>query len=104
MTVLSGLSLTACLCTVAAVRAADVIVVVSGTDGALPSVVAGLVETPVVNPHAPTPALLRCSTTPVPKHTCHKAAQCLPYMRLSQHHVVHLLPLQPSACAYRRTR
>lgn len=31
-----------------AVRAADVIVVVSGTDGALPSVVAGLVETPVV--------------------------------------------------------
>ena len=33
----------------AAVRAADVIVVVSGTDGALPSVVAGLVETPVVS-------------------------------------------------------
>ena len=32
----------------AAVRAADVFVVVSGTDGALPSVVAGLVETPVV--------------------------------------------------------
>lgn len=31
-----------------AVRAADVIVVVSGTDGALPSVVAGLVDTPVV--------------------------------------------------------
>lgn len=33
----------------AAVRAADVIVVVSGTDGALPSVVAGLVDTPVVS-------------------------------------------------------
>ncbi len=33
----------------AAVIAADVIVVVSGTDGALPSVVAGLVETPVVS-------------------------------------------------------
>lgn len=33
----------------AAVRAADVIVVVSGTDGALASVVAGLVETPVVS-------------------------------------------------------
>ena len=32
----------------AAVRAADVIVVVSGTDGALPSVVAGLVEAPVI--------------------------------------------------------
>ncbi len=33
---------------VAAVRAADVIVVVAGTDGALPSVVAGLVEAPVI--------------------------------------------------------
>lgn len=32
----------------AAVRAADVIVVVAGTDGALPSVVAGLVEAPVI--------------------------------------------------------
>ncbi|CAL5220086.1 g2037 [Coccomyxa viridis] len=31
-----------------AVRAADVIVVVAGTDGALPSVVAGLVEAPVI--------------------------------------------------------
>lgn len=39
---------TSCMC--AAVRAADVIVVVSGTDGALPSVVAGLVDTPVVSP------------------------------------------------------
>lgn len=38
------------MCWIAAVRAADVIVVVSGTDGALPSVVAGLVETPVVSP------------------------------------------------------
>ena len=36
-----------CAC-VAAVRAADVIVVVAGTDGALPSVVAGLVEAPVI--------------------------------------------------------
>jgi NCAIR mutase (PurE)-related protein len=33
---------------IAAVRAADVIVVVAGTDGALPSVVAGLVEAPVI--------------------------------------------------------
>jgi len=32
----------------AAVRAADVIVVVAGTDGALPAVVAGLVEAPVI--------------------------------------------------------
>ena len=32
----------------AAVRAADVVVVISGTDGALPSVVAGLVESPVI--------------------------------------------------------
>jgi len=32
----------------AAVRAADVVVVVAGTDGALPAVVAGLVEAPVV--------------------------------------------------------
>lgn len=32
----------------AAVRAADVVVVVSGTDGVLPSVVAGLVEAPVI--------------------------------------------------------
>ena len=31
-----------------AVRAADVVVVVSGTDGALPAVVAGLVEAPVI--------------------------------------------------------
>ncbi|EIE25089.1 hypothetical protein COCSUDRAFT_35637 [Coccomyxa subellipsoidea C-169] len=31
-----------------AVRAADVVVVISGTDGALPAVVAGLVEAPVV--------------------------------------------------------
>ncbi len=31
-----------------AVRAADVVVVVAGTDGALPAVVAGLVEAPVV--------------------------------------------------------
>lgn len=31
-----------------AVRAADVVVVVVGTDGALPAVVAGLVEAPVV--------------------------------------------------------
>lgn len=37
------------VCVCAAVRAADVIVVVSGTDGALPSVVAGLVDTPVVS-------------------------------------------------------
>ena len=37
------------VCPHAAVRAADVIVVVSGTDGALASVVAGLVETPVVS-------------------------------------------------------
>ncbi len=29
-------------------RAADVIVVVAGTDGALPAVVAGLVEAPVI--------------------------------------------------------
>ena len=36
-----------CAC-IAAVRAADVIVVVAGTDGALPSVVAGLVEAPVI--------------------------------------------------------
>lgn len=32
----------------AAVRAADVVVVISGTDGALPAVVAGLVESPVI--------------------------------------------------------
>ncbi len=32
----------------AAVRAADVVVVISGTDGALPAVVAGLVEAPVI--------------------------------------------------------
>ena len=37
-----------CICCRAAVRAADVIVVVAGTDGALPSVVAGLVEAPVI--------------------------------------------------------
>ena len=43
-----GLS-SVCTYHAAAVRAADVIVVVSGTDGALPSVVAGLVETPVVS-------------------------------------------------------
>ena len=35
-------------CRAAAVRAADVIVVVAGTDGALPAVVAGLVEAPVI--------------------------------------------------------
>lgn len=31
-----------------AVRAADVVVVVSGMDGSLPSVIAGLVDSPVV--------------------------------------------------------
>ena len=36
------------MCVAAAVRAADVVVVISGTDGALPAVVAGLVEAPVV--------------------------------------------------------
>ena len=33
-----------------AVRAADVVIVVSGMDGSLPSVIAGLVDSPVVRP------------------------------------------------------
>lgn len=35
------------------IRAADVVVVVAGMDGALPSVVAGLVEAPVVRSGPP---------------------------------------------------
>ena len=33
-----------------AVRAADVVIVVAGMDGSLPSVIAGLVDSPVVRP------------------------------------------------------
>ena len=51
------------------IRAADVVIVVAGMDGALPSVVAGLVEAPVVRPplcvfppfSLPLPPLSRCS-------------------------------------------
>ena len=32
-----------------AVRAADVVIVISGMDGSLPSVIAGLVDSPVVS-------------------------------------------------------
>ena len=45
-------------------RAADVIVVVSGTDGALASVVAGLVETPVVRQD--TSRMWNCNNPEVP--------------------------------------
>lgn len=51
-------------------RAADVIVVVSGTDGALPSVVAGLVDTPVVSFPA---RQMCCGASLASKWTCDSA-------------------------------